>query len=168
MNCCVPTVSPFDSYVLYPVSWVFSVYVPGGTAGKLYCPTSFVTVSREMFVASFVSETVTPGMTPLGSRTSPRTPPVNCCALTDAAAAARSTALRRTPARRLIVPSPTKRSPGHDRANRYQSNKYVKVRGDSRGSGGAGATDNSREMEASDEASIPVDFFSFRSSSTRT
>src|SRR5438105_2505503 len=59
-----------------------------------------------MFVASFVSVTVTPGMTPLGSRTSPRTPPVNCCALTDAAAAARSTALRRTPARRLIVSLP--------------------------------------------------------------
>ena len=40
-----------------------------------------------MFVASLVSVTATPGMTPLASRTAPRTPPVNCCAPTDAAPA---------------------------------------------------------------------------------
>ena len=39
-------------------------------------------------VRRFVGErTATPGMTPLASRTAPRTPPVNCCAPTDAAPA---------------------------------------------------------------------------------
>src|SRR5207247_1463650 len=46
--------------------------------GKLYSPTALVTVSRGTLVASLVTVTVTPGITPLASLTVPRMPPVNC------------------------------------------------------------------------------------------
>ena len=74
-NCCVPIATPVWSNVLNPASVALSEYAPAGTAGKVNSPTSFVTVVREMFVASFVRTTVAPGRTPLASLTAPRTPP---------------------------------------------------------------------------------------------
>src|SRR5262245_648910 len=49
-----------------------------------------------MLVASLVSVTVTPGITPLASRTMPRTPPVNCWASAGTSAARRIAAETRT------------------------------------------------------------------------
>src|SRR6478672_10011078 len=56
-----------------------------------------------MFVASLTSVTVTPGMTPLASRTAPRTPPVNCCPNTGAPTAKTATDQSRIQTRLLSM-----------------------------------------------------------------
>src|SRR5438034_7836088 len=56
-----------------------------------------------MLVASLVKETVTPGMTPLASRTNLLTPPVNCCAPATPAPANKRTRHTSVQARRLLL-----------------------------------------------------------------
>src|SRR5216683_495101 len=72
-----------------PESSYCTVYMPGGTPGSRYVPSSFVTVVRAPWSAGLVAVTVTPGMTPpLVSVTRPFSDPVvapmDCAAATPA------------------------------------------------------------------------------------
>src|SRR5439155_2816481 len=65
--------------VLNPSSSVFTVYVPGGNAGKSNRPTSLLDVVRVALVALFTTVTVAPGITaPVESFTSPVIVPSVC------------------------------------------------------------------------------------------
>src|SRR5712692_5041334 len=65
--------------VLKPSSSLFTVYAPGGNAGKSNRPTSLLTVVRVALVALFTTVTVAPGITALvESRTSPVMVPSVC------------------------------------------------------------------------------------------
>jgi hypothetical protein len=69
----------------------------------LYAPCSFDTASRDAPVSSFVNVTVTPGMTPLASRTAPRKPPVNVCAHDVVASGTISSAARHHRETRFLI-----------------------------------------------------------------
>ena len=79
-NCCTLTGMAFRSNVLIPCTAAFTVYVPGSTAGNEYSPTPLVTVSRATPFRSLIIVTVTPGITPCASLTTPRSPPWDDCA----------------------------------------------------------------------------------------
>src|SRR6185503_16002440 len=65
--------------VLNPSSSLFTVYSPGGNAGKSNRPTSLGTVVRVALVALFTTVTVAPGITaPVESFTSPVMVPRVC------------------------------------------------------------------------------------------
>src|SRR5712692_5572702 len=65
--------------VLKPSSSLFTVYVPGGNAGKSNRPTSLLTVVRVALVALLTTVTVAPGTTaPVESFTSPVMVPSVC------------------------------------------------------------------------------------------
>src|SRR6266852_5795441 len=65
--------------VLKPSSSLFTVYAPGGSAGKSNRPTSLLVVVRVALVALFTTVTVAPGTTrPLESLTSPVMVPSVC------------------------------------------------------------------------------------------
>jgi len=65
--------------VLNPSSSLFTVYVPGGSAGKSNRPTSLVVAVRVALVALLTTVTVTPGITaPVPSLTAPEIVPSVC------------------------------------------------------------------------------------------
>ena len=64
-------------------------------AGNEYSPTPLVTVSRETPFASLTIVTVTPGMTPCASLTTPRRPPCDDCAFRCAGNAEKRTTASR-------------------------------------------------------------------------
>src|SRR5438128_9012998 len=65
--------------VLKPSSSLFTVYGPGGSAGKSYRPTSLLEVVRVALVALLITVTVAPGTTaPVESFTSPVMVPSVC------------------------------------------------------------------------------------------
>src|SRR5262249_6247004 len=95
--------------VLNPGSSKVTPYVPGGTAGKRYSPSGFVTAVCTPIIAGLLTVTVTPGSTaPLESATLPLIVPVelapppcaNACA--DANRHAASTATKMESPRRLM------------------------------------------------------------------